>query len=257
MYNFMVQSYSTYKGLFYWLNWPGYISNVFLRPIVFMIMFSIMGRFASDPIVAQGYALGMALYSITYLLMGSIAQSYANERTLGTLSFLFVSSANRLVNFISRSVFHYPNALIAFASGLITAWVMVHLNFEPVNWSGFVIAVLVVVISVTAFGQLIGIFSIVFRDWVSINTLLSGVMLVLTGVIVPVTVFPAAVEEFARLLPMTNGLFAVKDAFIGASFSQISGDILRESLNALGCYIIGFLGFILFERFAKRQGYQE
>ena len=92
MYNFLVQSYSTYKGLFYWLNWPGYISNVFLRPIVFIIMFSILGRFASDPTVAQGYALGMALYSITYLLMGSIAQSYSNETNAGYyfISFCFL-----------------------------------------------------------------------------------------------------------------------------------------------------------------------
>ena len=31
--NFFVQSYLTYRALFFWLNWPAYTGNVFLVPV--------------------------------------------------------------------------------------------------------------------------------------------------------------------------------------------------------------------------------
>jgi hypothetical protein len=57
MYNFLVQAYATYKGLFYWLTWPSYISNVFLSPIVFVMIYSILGRFALGTEAARYYGL--------------------------------------------------------------------------------------------------------------------------------------------------------------------------------------------------------
>ena len=46
--NFVTQSYLSYKALFFWLNWPAYTSNVFIRPVLLMAMFSLAGRFAGD-----------------------------------------------------------------------------------------------------------------------------------------------------------------------------------------------------------------
>lgn len=253
MYNFWVQSYSTYKGLFYWLNLQGYIANIALRPIVFVIMFALLGRFAQSPEAAQWYALGISVLSAR-IVVGGIAQSYAYERTLGTISFFIISPVSRFVNFLSRAVLHYPNALLCFAISLVTAWVIVGLDFGAVNWAGFITAVLVVAASLTAFSQLIGIFAMVFRNWIAVVVLPDNLLLVLTGVVIPLTVFPAGVVEFAKLLPITNGMLAIRDTFVGAPFSQVSGDILREAITGVVYYALGIIGFLIFERVARRRG---
>ncbi|GAI46244.1 unnamed protein product, partial [marine sediment metagenome] len=53
MYNLWVQAYLTYKGLFYWLNWISYLTNIFIAPAIFVITYSILSRFALGPEAAQ------------------------------------------------------------------------------------------------------------------------------------------------------------------------------------------------------------
>jgi ABC-2 type transport system permease protein len=257
MYNFFMQAWATYKGLFYWLNWPGYISSILLRPVVVVIMYSILGRFALNPEAARDYALGVTVYSMVFVLLGGIVQSYTYERVLGTLSFLYVSPANRLVNFTSRVVFHYPNALLAFTTGLITAWLVVDINFGLVNWIGFITSLLVTAVSITAFVQCLAIFVIVFREWLSTFGLILGILLVFTGVIIPVSVFPPVIQEFCRILPMTNGLSAIRSAFVGAAFAEIYLIVLREALTGLVYFTVAFIGFRLFESLVRRMGILE
>jgi ABC-2 type transport system permease protein len=254
MHSFLVQTYANFKGLYYWLNWPGYISGVLLQPFATVIMFSILGRFARNPDAAQEYALGIAVFSIAFVIMNGIGQSYSYDRMFGTISFVFVSPVNRHLNFLSRALLHYPNALISFISGLIAAWVIVDLNFGAANWPGFVISVLIVAASLTAAGQVLGVFSIAFRNWIAFQAMALGILLVLTGIIIPITTFPGFLRELVKLLPITNGLFAIRDTFAGASFSNVSGHILREAVTGLVYYMIAFGGFLLFERIVKRTG---
>ncbi|HUT67489.1 MAG TPA: ABC transporter permease [Dehalococcoidales bacterium] len=254
MYNFIIQSYSTYKGLFYWLNWPGYISGVLLQPFATVIMFAVLGRFTSNPDIVRAYALGIAVMGMAFILIGGITQSYSRERGLGATQFIFVSTANRLVNFLARMVLHYPNAALSFICGLLAAWIILELDFGTVAWNGFLIAALVLIFSLTAFGQLLGVLSVAVRDWIGIQGIANGLLLILSGAIIPVTAFPGFIQEFARLLPVTNGLFALKAAFTGAAFSAISGDILREGITGLAYLAIAYTGFRVFEAWVKRTG---
>lgn len=254
MYSFFIQSYSTYKGLFRWLNWPGYISGTIVQPFATVLMFSILGRFTSSPELARAYALGIAVSSMAFIVMSGMTQSYLYDRTFGTLSFLYVSPANRLVNFIARSTFHYPNALISFSFGLLAARVIVDLNFGSVNWSAFIVSVLVIAFSITAFGQLLGVITIVVRDWIEVQNMATGILLIFCGAIIPIEIFPEIIQGFARILPITNGLNAVKESFIGAQFSIVQGKILQEAVIGLVYYMIAFVGFMQFERLVKRTG---
>jgi ABC-type polysaccharide/polyol phosphate export permease len=217
-------------------------------------MYSILGRFALDPARAQMFAIGITAYTMVFILMGGITQSYAYEREGRTLAFVYVSQVNRHVNFLSRAILHYPNALLSFITTVITAWLVVGLDFSSVNWAGFVIAVLITAVSITAFAQFAGIFAIVFREWFNTNALANGILFALTGVIIPISIFPTFVQELAKLLPMTNGLSVIRATFFGAPFSEVSGSILREALTGIAYYTIASFGFILFERVVKRTG---
>jgi len=252
--NFLVQADTTYRGLFHWFNWFGYSTSVFLRPAVFIIMYSILGRFSGSPEMILNYAIGVATYSMAVIVLPAISACYVNDRFMGTLAFFFASPGNRLISFIARAVFHYPNGPLSFIAALFTAWIIVDLDFSSVNWAGFTVAVLLTAASITAFGALLSTFVIVVRDWTITQAIPVGMILVLSGVIIPLSTFPEAIQEFAKLLPVANGLVTIKGTFIGSDISQTSGYILRESLNGLVYFITGFAGFVLFERVSKQTG---
>ena len=87
------QALLSYKGLFLWLNWPGYISNIFVRPVLLVMMFSLTGRFARGEDAAATFAIGMTAYGIANLLLGGIMQGFYYERAFATLGMLFTSRA--------------------------------------------------------------------------------------------------------------------------------------------------------------------
>ncbi len=254
MYNYFIQAYATYKGLFYWLNWSGYISNVFLRPVVVVLTFALLGRFALNPEAARDYALGVGIYSMVFILAGGITQSYAYDRSQGTIAFFFVSTANRLVNYLSRMLLHYPNALLVFFFGFATACLVVDIDFGLVKWASFIVAVLVTAASIAAFGQALGVVTIAVRDWFNTFGPILGILIALSGVIVPLSVFPPVVREMCRLLPMTNGLAATRLAFTGGAWPDVWPLVLREALTGLVYLFLGYLGFLLFERVVRNKG---
>jgi ABC-type polysaccharide/polyol phosphate export permease len=219
MRNYLIQAYATYKGLFLWLNWISYISSVVLAPVITVITYAILGSFALGQREAIYYGFGIIIASMTRILIGGITQTYTYDRGMGTISFMYVSPANRLVNYLARPLLHYPNALIAFISGLVTLWLMVHLDFSAMNWGVFIPAVLATTFSIAAFSQFMGIFTIVFRNWTNTMSLTTGLLFVFTGMIIPLNVFPRAVQDFAHILPMTSGVAAMREAFTGVSFA--------------------------------------
>jgi ABC-2 type transport system permease protein len=254
MRNFLVQSYSNYKALFLWLNWPGYISGVLLQPFASVVMFSILGRFAHNPAAARDYGLGISVFSMAFVIMNGIAQSYSYDRMFGTISFVFVSRTNRLVNYLSRALFHYPNALLSFTCGLLASWAIAGVSFDGVNWTGLILSSGVIAFSLTGAGELLGVLSIAFRNWVAFQAMALGILLVLTGVVIPLTAFPGYVQRFAELLPMTGGLAAVKACFAGATLSQVSIHLVREGALGIAYFVVAYIGFLTFERRAKVTG---
>jgi ABC-2 type transport system permease protein len=254
MYRFWVQSYSTYKGLFAWLNWPGYISGTVVQPFATVIMYAVLGRFTSDPALVRTYALGITVYAMAFIILSGVTQSWQYDRTYGTISFFFVSSANRIVNFLSRALLHIPNGLLSFFTGLLASWLIVGLDFSQVNWLGFILVTIIISICITAFGQLLGVISIAVRDWIGIQSLANGLLLILCGAIIPLDVFPGFIREFARLLPFTNGLMAVRDVFSGAALAEVYGNVAREAVTAIAYYALAYIGFKWFEKKARVEG---
>ena len=254
MKNFLVQVWSTYKGLCQWLSWSTYIPTVFLLPAIQIILWSILGRFAIGTEGAQRIALGLAVLQMNGILVGGIIQTYSFETEFNTLSFFYVSPVNRLVNLISRSVLHYPNALLTFISAVIAAKIVIGLNFGMVNWLGFTTAILIIAASVTSFAQFLGMYALATKNWIPLSIVSGSIISLLTGAVIPVSAFPAAVQELAKLLPITNGLFAIRATFAGAPMADVYGYVLREALTGIVYFLLAIVAFRYIELWAKRTG---
>ena len=84
-----------------------------------------------------------------------------------------------------------------------------------------------------------------------------GIIVGLTGVVVPVSDLPLVFEGIAHLLPMSHGLVALRDSLAGAGLGDVSGNLALEAAVAGGYALMGYIGFIFAERELKRRGTME
>jgi ABC-2 type transport system permease protein len=248
------QCYLSYKGLFTWLNWPAYLSNVVLRPALMATMFGLTGRFARGEEAAFDYVIGMSAFSMMNILLAGLLQSFSGERSYGTLPLLFSSSGSRLQAFVTRSVMHYPNGLLNIAMGLIWAGLALSISFAGANWLAVVVGFLVLSFSATLFGLFLGNLAIPFRNWNYFMAVSTAFWMVFTGVVIPRDTLPGGLYEVSEVMPMTHALEGIRAAFDGASLSEMGDDLLLELLVG-ACYAVtGYLLFRAIEKYAQRSG---
>ena len=257
MINFVIQAYYSYKGLFQWLNWPGYTFNVLLRPLMMVIMFTLLGRFAADPERAEAFLIGMAAYSIPLILIGGILQTFFFERSYGTLSVIFSSGGNRLVTYLSRGALHYPNGVLSVTATFFSAWLILDIDLSMMDWLSVSLSVAIITASCTTFSLFTGNFCIITRYWGIVAISAQDLLLCLTGVIVPTARLPGFLGEISHLLPLTHGLVAFRQSFGGAGVASVADDLLIEMSIGMGYAVAGILLFRFMEKEIKRRGILE
>jgi ABC-2 type transport system permease protein len=248
------QSYLSYKGLFSWLNWPAYATNVFIRPALMATMFGLTGRFARDEQAAFDYVVGMSAFSMMNILMAGLLQSFSGERAYGTLPLLFSSSGNRLQAFVTRSLMHYPNGLLNIATGLLWAALALSISFAGADWPAVVVGFLVLSLSSTLFGLFLGNLAIVFRNWNYFMALTTAIWMVFTGIVIPRDDLPHGLYEISALLPVSHALQGIREAFAGASLADVSDHLALELLVGGAYAVIGYSLFRVVEKYARRTG---
>ena len=254
MEKFYFQCYYAYRGLYSWLNWPSLLSNVVFRPILMMFLFATVGRFAWNEMAAQSFLSGMTAYSATTLLSGGIMQCLANDRNMGTLPFLFVSSGSRLSTYVSRAVFHYPNAILCYAVGLIAAIFLLGMQVAGANWLAVAAIFPVIAFSVSCFALFLGSFAIAIQNWTVPSAAAETILLLLTGVIIPRNSLPLGARLITDVLPISHGLDGLRLAYAGGSFAEIQYDLAAEAGVGLVYAVAGYVVFRMIETYARRSG---
>lgn len=251
--NFLLQSLLSYRGLFMWLNPMGYVSNAVLRPMLFVAIFGMVGRYAQSAEAAEAYIIGMSAYSIPLILQGGIIQSMAYDRAFGTLSLNFLSPGSRLALFLSRGVLHLPNGIFSFVCSLLAAWLILGMRFPGADWVLVMQSVLVITLSCGAFALFVGVLAIAFRDFFTIAPATNGLILGLTGVVLPVELLPGGLNLVGQVLPLSHGLEALRAGFSGSG-SGAGSYLLTEAAIGVAYGIAGYAMFRVSEGVLRRRG---
>lgn len=252
---FALQSYLSYRGLFLWLTPVSYVSNVVLRPVLAVIMFGFLAQYAIDEETARVYAVGLAGYSVGRIIAGGVMQSLYRDAAFGTLAAVYASPVNRGMLYFSRCILHVPNAILVAASVLVSAAVFLDLGFADVDWGGLVAAFAVMTFSTMLFSLFVATLILLSgTNWANWIIILDGLLLSLTGIIIPTAELPPVLFELGQMLPVTHGLDGLREAFAGGPISGYWPDLAREAILGLGYGVVGLLLFRLAEVQAKRRG---
>ncbi len=255
VHRFALQSYLSYRGLFLWLTPVSYTSNVVLRPVLAVMMFGFLAQYALDEETARRYAVGLAGYSVGRIVAGGVMQSLYRDAAFGTLAAVYASPVNRAMLYFSRCVLHMPNAALVAVSVLVSAAIFLDLGFAQVDWGGLIAAFAVVTFSTMLFSLFVATLILLSgTGWANWIIILDGLLLSLTGVIIPTSELPVVLFELGQILPVTHGLDGLREAFAGGPASGYWPDLVREGALGLAYGVAGLLLFRLAEVQAKRRG---
>jgi ABC-2 type transport system permease protein len=255
--NFYDQAYLSFKGLYPWLQWWSYISSIWIRPFMTVALCAVVGRFASGSEAAERYILGLTVASMVYVLGGGVLRTFAEDLAQGTLSFVLSSSADRFKLYWARGVPHIVNGLLTFLCCIVTAWLLLDLDFGQVGWLSFCLATLSIGFSTAAFGLLFSSLVIVTREYQNLSQVCYGFLATLTGVVIPVSSLPVVLRQLAEVLPITHGLVALRSAFGGESLLDVAPDLAGEITVGAVLTAAGFYVFRAVERQGRNRGYIE
>lgn len=257
MTNFFIQSYLSYRALFFWLNWPAYLGNVFVVPVLYIAMLMLTGRFADSHLDSDFYVKGMAAYSLPFIIIWGTTQCFYYERVLGTLAVVFGSSGNRWLIYWSKGCLHYPNGVLAVVTSIVFSWIFIGLDLSGANWVTLAASILVLGLSCTAFALFVSVFTIVIRDWLIISATGSGLLIVFTGVVIPTENLPLFLGNIGDILPLTHGVAVFREAFLGSDVISQGQDLIWELSVGASYGVAGYLLYRFIEADAKRRGAYE
>ncbi len=109
----------------------------------------------------------------------------------------------------------------------------------PSNWGAFILVTLVSALTFGAIGALIGVVAKEERATVFLSQAIFLPSMLLSGLMMPLSMLPAAVTRFAALLPATHAM----QAFAGLAFSQET--VFDPGLSLLILASSGALAFLL------------
>jgi ABC-2 type transport system permease protein len=140
-------------------------------------------------------------------------------------------------------LFALPIALLVF-----------QLDLSQTNIGFLTLCVILISITATGLGYIMGVVTLLSRDGWMITSTLSLAFYVLIGVNFPIDLLPPALKSISLALPMTRGIQAARLALGGAPFSEFSSLIAGEVLVGLIYIIFGYALFRVVERLSCKSG---
>jgi ABC-2 type transport system permease protein len=165
------------------------------------------------------------------------------------------SPTSPVVVFASRGVYVTADAAFSALIGLFIIGPLFGLDFP---WPEVVLVVpLTVLVGFSAYAFSTFLAGLVLR-WREVNGLVVNATIVslmtLCGVNVPIGFFPEPLELVASLLPVTNGLEAIRDLLNGASAATVAANAAAEAAVMLGWLTLALASFGRFVGAGRRDG---
>lgn len=250
---YFFQAWYSYRSLFAWSTPFSYITSKFGFPFFSMLMFVFMGKFAglTDPMfIVIGNILLMPSMNGLY----GISMTVGNERQFGAMSYLLGSPAPRAPLFLGRAFFHILDGFITVLVALPIAILIFNLDISEVNLFLLLCCLVLLSITTTGLGFIMGTISLLSRDgWMFTNTL-GQLLFLFIGVNFAVDQLPRFLQPISSYLPMTRVIMSARMALEGAGWADVTGLLAGEILVGLTYIIIGYTLFRLVERASMSTG---
>jgi len=240
-----------YRAIFTWKSW---LAGWYVRVLAQVAFFALIGERLGDDEKTYYLLVGNSLLIAAQVGVFSLNMTSA-ERWAGTLPLLVASPSSPVVVFSARGSYLAVDGALSALGALFIAGPLFGMELPWPRVLAVVPLTMLVGLASYGFGTFLA--GIVFR-YRSINSLVVVTtyvaLMAACGVNVPLSYYPEALELLSRLLPLTNGLLAIRGVFGGASIGTIVGDAALEAAVGLGWMTAALLSFNRLASQGRRDG---
>lgn len=233
--------FQDYQSIYTWKTWlGGWYVRVLAQVTFFALIGKLLGSRAQEHFLLVGNA---ALLAAMAGIWGGVNMTRW-ERNTGTLPLLVASPSSPVLVFTSRGLYMTVDGLISSLGALLVAGLMFDLAFP---WPRVLLVVPVtalIAVSGYAFAVVLGGLIFAKRELGNITVMTTiTAMMALCGVNVPLSVYPGVLQVVARILPLTNGLQAIRGLLGGAPPSTVLAHVGAEALVFAGWSLVALATF--------------
>lgn len=231
----VVSAMADLRATYSWKSWAfGWLMRIFFQ----VTLFAMVGRLVGSAATVEYLVIGNAVFVTADVVM-LVCASTSWERLAGTLPLLVASPASPFVVFAGRSVQWLLDGVTcsAISLALLAPVLGVVIPFPAVLLA--IPLLVLIALSVYCFGLVLGGFALrVMQARNLVGRLGSLLLMLVTGVQVPVSFWPAPVRHVAEALPLTHGLQAVRGLLDGAAGVHVLRNAAAEGTVAVGWLIV-------------------
>jgi len=210
------------------------------RILAQVIFYALIGRLLGSQEQVRFLYIGAAVAATAMETLLVVATT-ARERASGTLPLLVASPSRLWPVFLGRSVQWIPSGVATASVALFVLGPLFGVSFMVGN--GIVAFFVVVLVALTTYGYALALAALTLRyvqlrNWAT--NLSYTLMMMVCGVVVPLTFWPVWVQAIGQLFPLTHTLAAIRHLEDGtATAAEILTDIGLAVVTALVWYAIG------------------
>ncbi|MEX0781759.1 MAG: ABC transporter permease [Dehalococcoidia bacterium] len=254
LWRFWTLSRTAYVGLYDPGTPLAFLVNIAIRPGFTLLTFGYLVATVADGAVLRDAVLGAAVLTLNWPTLGGALQTVGYELGNGTLGFTLASPVARGRLLASRGLIHIPNGLLAFAAAATIGSLVFRLDLGGVNWLGVAGSVLVISVSLTALGLLLGIGSLKLREVWALLGVASVTLYVLSGAIIPLDTLHPAAQAAASVVPTRWGVEGMHRALDGDGIATVAPYWLAEVGVGAAVFMLAIGALRLYELDARRRG---
>lgn len=252
---------SAYIGLKTYVRYPAWIlSDVISTPIwIIMLLLPILLFLPreewSDPTTYQYFYWGMVFWSVISMAMWSVGMAIRWEQNLGTIEWLFLSNANRVVLFASRVINRIVDLTISSLYMALLMYLMFNAPITVKNLSLLVAFMLLSMAVSLGIGAVYGAAILKLKEPGALSNVLQFVILGLSGIFFPIQRLPEFLRVVALLIPYTYCVDLVRFSAMGTpTLLPLHQEIALVVVLAVVLNYAGILALKIVERNMKRTG---
>jgi len=243
---FFIGGRLSYRALFDWLNPWIYVPTLVFLPILQILLFAYLGRYA-DLESDQFFLIGNAVQSTSIPCLMAMSATIAGERDDHTLGLVLATPARRVPMFLGRALPAIVNAWIVAMVSLVGGALLLGVSLPASSWPAIALIALVACVSCTGLALAIGSVGLRLRDTTTLPNVTYGLLLIACGVNVPLTALPNWMSGLAQWLPLTHAIEAARQVAASARLSSVGSLVLVELALGVGYTVAGLLLLRYFE----------
>ncbi len=192
--------------------WLGIIYPLFFATAAFFMFQS-----GDDPKPLLYASLGAAVMGIWGATSTSAGAALARERWTGTLELLVTAPAHFAVILLPVTIAMATIGMYSMIATLVWGRLVFGIELEVGDPLAFALAVPATVVSIGALGFLLAVAFVRFRQAWALGNMLEYPVWLVSGFLVPLSLFPGWVRPISWALAPTWGINAIRDAALGGS----------------------------------------